>query len=268
MNRLRPPDPRPRVDLLHCARRVFRHRTNGTPLVQLEEEVLGHVRDHDIPGAEIPERYFRFLSCGDGALLNPVLEHNLKRRADEPRTFELTDTRNRKSVDPISNREGLVRACGLLISGAGREEAMLGVRAAGLGLVCLFSVGCVGSDDLAIDRRALEGCRSPAEDGCAVCCTGQGTCARSTGDGGPDQAWYNARGNCAGMGVSCSKSCARCTLRDEEDLRSALNLARDAGCDCGSITIGVDPCYSPVGCPCLCSRIEGGRSRCPPPGLF
>jgi uncharacterized protein len=76
MNRLRSPEPRPHVDLLHCARRVFRHRIGGARLIELEEELLGHIRSGDIPGEEIPERYFRYLRGGDGSLLRPVLEHN------------------------------------------------------------------------------------------------------------------------------------------------------------------------------------------------
>jgi uncharacterized protein YprB with RNaseH-like and TPR domain len=76
MNRQRVPDAPPHLDLLHCARRVFRHRPGGARLVQLEEDVLGHRRVGDIPGAEIPELYFRYLRTGQGGLLEPVLTHN------------------------------------------------------------------------------------------------------------------------------------------------------------------------------------------------
>lgn len=76
MNRLPPPKPRPHLDLLHCARRVFRHRPGGAKLVQIEREVLGFHRVGDVPGEEIPELYFRFLRTGDGGLLAPVMTHN------------------------------------------------------------------------------------------------------------------------------------------------------------------------------------------------
>lgn len=76
MNRLPVPTPRPHLDLLHFARRVFRHRTGGAKLVQIEREVLGFHRVGDIPGEEIPELYFRFLRTGNGRLLEPVLTHN------------------------------------------------------------------------------------------------------------------------------------------------------------------------------------------------
>ena len=77
MNRLRAPEPRPHLDLLHCARRVMRHHSGGARLVQLEEAVLGHVRTGDIPGEQIPDRYFRYLRSGDAGLLRAVLDHNL-----------------------------------------------------------------------------------------------------------------------------------------------------------------------------------------------
>ncbi len=78
MNRMKAPPLPAHLDLLHCARRVFKRRmTGGARLVQLEEEVLGFRRVGDVPGSEIPELYFRYLRTGDGALLAPVLEHNV-----------------------------------------------------------------------------------------------------------------------------------------------------------------------------------------------
>lgn len=76
MNRLTPPEAPVHLDLLHCARRVYRHRGAGARLVQLEREVLGFHRVGDVPGEEIPERYFTFLRDGEGAPLEPVLTHN------------------------------------------------------------------------------------------------------------------------------------------------------------------------------------------------
>ncbi len=77
MNRMTAPSPGAHLDLLHCARRVFRRRMSGARLVQLEEEVLGYRRVDDVPGSEIPDLYFRYLRTGNGALLAPVLEHNV-----------------------------------------------------------------------------------------------------------------------------------------------------------------------------------------------
>jgi uncharacterized protein YprB with RNaseH-like and TPR domain len=77
MNRLEVPPLPAHLDLLHCARRVFKRRMSGARLVQLEEEILGFHRVGDVPGAEIPELYFRYLRTGDGGSLAPVLEHNV-----------------------------------------------------------------------------------------------------------------------------------------------------------------------------------------------
>ncbi len=101
------------VDLLHAARRLWRHRPapdSTSPLRRddafgryfrmtaplrargrrfdlsatgascalgaLEEAVLGFQRTNDVPGGEIPGRYFHYVRTGDVRPLEPVLEHN------------------------------------------------------------------------------------------------------------------------------------------------------------------------------------------------
>ncbi|RKH40255.1 hypothetical protein D7X12_21375 [Corallococcus sicarius] len=76
LNRVPVPPELPHLDLLHCARRVFKHRGEGARLVHLEGQVLGHHRVGDVDGSLIPELYFRFLRGTDGSELVPVLEHN------------------------------------------------------------------------------------------------------------------------------------------------------------------------------------------------
>ncbi|QSQ15654.1 ribonuclease H-like domain-containing protein [Myxococcus landrumensis] len=76
LNRVKTPAELPHLDLLHCARRVFKHRGAGTRLVHMEEHVLGHRRVDDVDGSLIPDLYFRYLRGGDGSALTPVLEHN------------------------------------------------------------------------------------------------------------------------------------------------------------------------------------------------
>jgi uncharacterized protein YprB with RNaseH-like and TPR domain len=76
LNRVAVPAELPHLDLLHCSRRVFKHRGSGARLVHLEEQILGHRRIGDIDGALIPDLYFRFLRGGSGSTLTPVLEHN------------------------------------------------------------------------------------------------------------------------------------------------------------------------------------------------
>ena len=78
MNRMDPDvlDAPPHIDLLHIARRVFKLRLRRCNLGNLEAQVLGIPREDDLPGAEVPERYFRYLRTGEFALLDDVLRHN------------------------------------------------------------------------------------------------------------------------------------------------------------------------------------------------
>ena len=49
---------------------------NGCRLATLERVLCGVTRVGDVPGMEIPSRYFRFLRSGDARPLEAVLEHN------------------------------------------------------------------------------------------------------------------------------------------------------------------------------------------------
>lgn len=66
----------PHLDLLHPARRVWKHRLRNCSLGTLEAEILGVQRAVDVPSALIPELYFRYLRDGDHRPLLPVLAHN------------------------------------------------------------------------------------------------------------------------------------------------------------------------------------------------
>ncbi len=48
----------------------------GHRLSSLETSLLGHEREGDVPGFEIPARYFRYVHTGDARPLDAVLEHN------------------------------------------------------------------------------------------------------------------------------------------------------------------------------------------------
>jgi hypothetical protein len=69
-------------DMLHPARRLWRGRSDvsmeegGCRLGTLERVLCDVTRVGDVPGMEIPSRYFRFLRTGDARPLEPVLEHN------------------------------------------------------------------------------------------------------------------------------------------------------------------------------------------------
>ena len=75
-------------DMLHPARRLWRTRESaealtdrlgvdgGCRLSTLERILCGVRRVGDVPGLEIPGRYFQFLRTGDARPLEAVLEHN------------------------------------------------------------------------------------------------------------------------------------------------------------------------------------------------
>jgi hypothetical protein len=78
----------PHFDMLPPARRLWSRRGSdphdplgaftqeGCSLAALERRVLGFHRHGDVPGFEIPARYFHFLRSGDGSVIEGVLEHN------------------------------------------------------------------------------------------------------------------------------------------------------------------------------------------------
>ncbi len=75
-------------DMLHPARRLWSGRTGnalgsaapidegGCRLATLERVLFDVARVGDVPGFDIPSRFFRFLRSGDPRPLEPVLEHN------------------------------------------------------------------------------------------------------------------------------------------------------------------------------------------------
>jgi uncharacterized protein YprB with RNaseH-like and TPR domain len=75
----------PHLDMLHPARRLWKQRpTIAGPALDdescrlsvLERHLAGYHRVGDVPGFEIPSRYYRFVRTGDAHGLEAVLEHN------------------------------------------------------------------------------------------------------------------------------------------------------------------------------------------------
>ena len=84
-----PFDTKPHFDMLPPARRLWKHRgerpggalqqfgeRTGCSLMAFERQLLRFNRVDDVPGFEIPARYFHFLRTGDARGLESVLEHN------------------------------------------------------------------------------------------------------------------------------------------------------------------------------------------------
>jgi hypothetical protein len=124
--------------------------------------------------------------------------------------------------------------------------------------------GCI-----AISEGALEGCRASDEPNCGTCCV----------QAAPD--------NCTVRGVPCTtvvagqtvgdycavfampgqcpadcRPCAACSRYDEASLCS-LRPGIDA-CDCATVDIGLDPCFAPQSCGCLCRTYLADLAACPP----
>ncbi len=64
------------IDLLKPARRRYRHSFADCKLQTLETHLCGRRREDDIPGAEIPRRYYEFVRSADGRLLQSIIRHN------------------------------------------------------------------------------------------------------------------------------------------------------------------------------------------------
>ena len=73
----------PHVDMLHPARRLWRASDDDAGAVAascrlsvLERALCGVAREGDVPGFEIPARYFTYVRSGDARPLEAVFEHN------------------------------------------------------------------------------------------------------------------------------------------------------------------------------------------------
>ncbi|MBR2824563.1 MAG: ribonuclease H-like domain-containing protein [Clostridia bacterium] len=67
---------KPHIDLLQLARRVWKLRLKRCNLGRLETVVLGAPRGEDLPGSEVPKRYFTYLKTKQESLLDDILTHN------------------------------------------------------------------------------------------------------------------------------------------------------------------------------------------------
>ena len=65
------------LDLLHGARRLWKLRMESCRLMQLEYDILGVVREGDLPGELIPYYYFEYLRTRQAFKLVPLFHHNV-----------------------------------------------------------------------------------------------------------------------------------------------------------------------------------------------
>jgi uncharacterized protein YprB with RNaseH-like and TPR domain len=148
LNRVPVPAELPHLDLLHCARRVFKYRGSGTRLVHLEEQVLGFHRVDDVDGALIPDLYFRFLRGEDGSALTPVLEHNANDLLLLAALLGVLVRRFRASGAEGKDPRDLLGFAGVALRARDYERAHAFARAAAAG-----DAGAVGVEALALASR-------------------------------------------------------------------------------------------------------------------
>ena len=105
------------LDLLYPARRAWKLRLGSCRLARLEEEILGMPREDDLPGSEVPARFFEFIKTGNEALLDDIVRHNrqdiatlatllIKLCAVNDRPEALTDQRDQFSMGKSLERQG------------------------------------------------------------------------------------------------------------------------------------------------------------------
>ena len=66
----------PHLDLLFSVRRVWSQRIGACNLSHVEREILGFIRQDDIPSFMIPGLYFEYLKTGNGGCVEPIFTHN------------------------------------------------------------------------------------------------------------------------------------------------------------------------------------------------
>jgi uncharacterized protein YprB with RNaseH-like and TPR domain len=158
-----PPLP-PHLDLLHCARRIYKRRLGSVRLVHLEEQILGFTRIEDIDGALIPQTYLGFLRGHvSGAALAPILEHN---RSDLVALAAMLGELARRFCGerPAQDARDQLGFAGVAARGQALERALLFARGAAEADLrgelapeahCLAAELCLRTGDLASAERSL-----------------------------------------------------------------------------------------------------------------
>ena len=76
MNRMQDSPELFNLDLLSPTRRAWKMRIESCRLSNVEQRILGLAREKDLPGAQVPQRYFDYLKTGDLSLVEDIIAHN------------------------------------------------------------------------------------------------------------------------------------------------------------------------------------------------
>lgn len=160
------------LDLLVPARRAWKLRLGSCRLSNIEAQILGMPRENDLPGSEVPARFFEFMKTGDEALLDDIVRHNrqdiatlatllVKLCAINDRPEELTDQRDQFSMGRALERLGEWKPAremyrvSAIPRPAGTLAALSGERVAGMANWRLYLL-CRKSGDWDGARAVLE----------------------------------------------------------------------------------------------------------------
>jgi uncharacterized protein YprB with RNaseH-like and TPR domain len=109
------------LDLLHPARRIWKHRLSSCSLTSLEQGVFGAWRNGDVPGYLIPQLYFDYLRDGDARRLSPVFSHNREDIVTLARLMEVMLAAEHAPDDHLPHAEDRV-GIGLALIAAGEID--------------------------------------------------------------------------------------------------------------------------------------------------
>ena len=170
------------LDLLAPSRRAWKLRLGSCRLSRIETEILGLSREGDLPGSEVPARFFEFIKTGDESLLDDIVAHNrqdvatlaallVRLCAVNDRPQALTDQRDQFSMGRTLERLGELKPAremyrvSAIPRPAGTLASLGGERIAGMAnwrlyLLCRRSHDWEGARDVLLqmlNRRQMPG---------------------------------------------------------------------------------------------------------------
>jgi uncharacterized protein YprB with RNaseH-like and TPR domain len=112
------------LDLLYPSRRLWKLKLDSCSLSSLEENILGQQRDNDIPGAQIPAVYFKYVQDRDATEIMRVIKHN---ETDIVSMISLLVKISSMLKEPDSRRVGDYELLGLgsMFEAAGEQETVV-----------------------------------------------------------------------------------------------------------------------------------------------
>lgn len=118
------------LDLLHPARRVWKHRLPSCALTSLEQSLFGLARTGDVPGFLIPQIYFDYLRHQDARPLGPVFYHNREDILTMVRLTNLLMRAEQSPADTLQHPEDMVGMAQHLLRQGETRRGMIALASA------------------------------------------------------------------------------------------------------------------------------------------